>query len=62
MGPCQTQPSTRFPLLIHNITLNLNISPSRQNIKNLVGYFGGIYVRIMHAKFQTSSLNGVGGE
>jgi len=42
--------------------MNLNISTSRQNIKNLVGNFGGIHVRIMHAKFQASSSAGVGGE
>jgi len=38
--------------------LNLNISTSRQSIKN----FGGIHVRVVHAKFQASSFNGVGGE
>jgi len=42
-------------------TLNLNISTSRQNIQNLVGYFGAIHVRIMHANFQASSFTGVGG-
>jgi len=43
-------------------TLNLNISTSRQNIKNLVSHFRAIHVRIMHAKFQPSSFNGVGVE
>jgi len=42
--------------------LNLNISASRQNIKNLVSNFGAIYVRIMHANFQASRFIGVGGE
>jgi len=37
------------------MTLNLNISASRQNIKNLIGNFGDIHVGIMHAKFQASS-------
>jgi len=40
-------------------TLNSNFSASKQNVKNLVGDFGAIYVGIMHAKFQPSSLNGV---
>jgi len=47
--------------LIHYETLNLNISASRQNIKNLVNNFGVIHVRIMHANFQVSSFTGVGG-
>jgi len=55
-------PKRPIPTLIHNITLNLNTSTSRQNIKNLVVNFGGIYVRIMRAKFQASSFNGVGRE
>jgi len=33
-----------------------------QNIEILVGNFGGIHVRIMHAKFQASSSTGVGEE
>jgi len=57
-GKMQTLLSDPFPHLVHYITLNLNISTSRQIIKNLVGSFGGIRVRIMHAKFQ----HGVGGE
>jgi len=43
-------------------TLNLNISASKQNIKNLICNFGAVYVRIMHAYFQASSFTGVGGE
>jgi len=31
-------------------TLDINISASRQNIKNLISIFGAIHVRIMHAK------------
>jgi len=42
--------------------LTLNISASRQNIKNLAANFRAIYVRIMHANFQASSFTGVGGE
>jgi len=38
-------------ILIHYTTLNLKISASRQNIKNLVSNFGTIHVRNMHAKF-----------
>jgi len=38
--------------LIHNITLNLNISASRQNIKNLVGNFGAIHVGKISALWQ----------
>jgi len=53
--------ATHSPLNYY-ITLNLNISTSRQNIKNLIGNFGGIHVRIMQAEFQASSFNGVGGE
>jgi len=33
--------------LVYYITLNLNISASRQNIKNLIGNFGAIHVGIM---------------
>jgi len=40
--------------------LNLNISASIQNIKNLLGNFGAIYVGNMHANFQVSSFTGVG--
>jgi len=43
-------------------TLNLIFSASKQDIKNLVGKFGAIHVGLMHAKFQPSSFNGVGGE
>jgi len=48
--------------LVYYITLNLNISASRQNIENLIGNFGAIHVLTMHAKFQASSLTGVGWE
>jgi len=50
------------PHPVDNITLNLNILASRQNINNLVCNFGAIYLRIMHAKSQASSSTGVGGE
>jgi len=43
-------------------TLNINILTFRQNIKNLVGNFRAINVRIMHAKLNPSSFNGMGGE
>jgi len=43
-------------------TLNLNISASWQNIKNLISNFGDIHVSIMHVNFQVSSFTGVGGE
>jgi len=43
-------------------TLNLNISDSTPNIKNLICNFGAINVKIMHANFQASSFTGVGGE
>jgi len=42
--------------------LNLNISASRQNIKNLDSNFEAIHVRIIPANFQASSFTGVGGE
>jgi len=42
--------------------LNLNISASRQNIRNLVANFGPIYVENMLAKFQASRFTGVGGD
>jgi len=48
--------------LVYYITLNLNISASRQNIKNLISNFGAIHVGIKRAKFQASSFTGVGGE
>jgi len=44
-----------------NKTLTLNISTSRQNIKNLVGNFGAIHVRIMDANFQAFNFTGMGG-
>jgi len=47
--------------LIHNVTLNLNISASRLDIKILVGNFGAIYVRLMHTNIQASSSTGMGG-
>jgi len=47
---------------VYNITLKLNISASGQNIKNLVGNFGAIRVRIMYGKFQASNFTSVGGE
>jgi len=43
-------------------TLNLNISTYRQNVKNLDRRFEAIHVRIMHANFQASSFNCVGGK
>jgi len=48
--------------LVYNITLNLNISASRQNIKKMICNFGAIHVGIMQAKFQASSFTRVGGE
>jgi len=42
-------------------TLNLILSASKKNIKNLVGNFAAIHVGIMRAKFQPSCLNGVEG-
>jgi len=48
------------PILIHYITLNLNISASRQDIKILLARFWAIYVRILHDKFQLSSFKTVG--
>jgi len=47
--------------LIHYITLNLNISASRQNIKNLGGNFESLNVGNIHAKFQPLSFTGMGG-
>jgi len=43
-------------------TLNLNISASKQNIKNLIDSFRAIPVRSTHANFQASSSTGVGEE
>jgi len=40
--------------------LNLNISDSRQNIKNLVGTFGALHVGNIHANFQASCFPGMG--
>jgi len=48
--------------LVYYITLHLNISASRQNIKNLIGKFRAVHVGIVHAKFQAYSFAGVGGE
>jgi len=48
--------------LVYYITLNLNISAFRQNIKNLISNFEAIHVGIMHAKFQASCFTGVGWE
>jgi len=42
-------------------TLNLNISASRQSIKNRYETFGAIHMWNMHTKFQPSSSIGVGG-
>jgi len=47
---------------VHLVYFKTSNSASRQNIKNLISNFGAIHVGIMHAKFQTSSFNGVGGE
>jgi len=44
------------------MTLNLNISASGQDVKNLVSKFEAIHVRIMPGNFQYSSLPGVGGK
>jgi len=41
--------------------LNLNISSSWQNFKNLINNSGAIHVRIMHANCQAYSFTGVGG-
>jgi len=51
-GKMANAPKRPIHSLIHYITLNLNIATCRHNMKNLVNNFGGIYVRIMHAKFQ----------
>jgi len=48
--------------LVYHITLSLNISASRQKIKNLISNFVAIHVAIMHAKFQASCFTGVGEE
>jgi len=61
-GKMPNAPEQPIPPFIHYITLNLNILTSRQNIKNLVGNFEGIHLRIMHAKFQASKSPGVEGE
>jgi len=61
-GKMPNPPDQPIPPLAHYITLNLNISTSGQNIKNLVGTFEGIHVRIVQAKFQAPSSTGVGGE
>jgi len=45
-----------------NMLFYKDISASWQNIKNLIGNFGAIYVGIMLAKFQASSSTCVGGE
>jgi len=59
----QNPPEQPIHPLLHSITLDFNILTSRQNIKNLVDNFWGIHViSIMHAKFQASSFNGVGGD
>jgi len=44
---------------IHNKTLNLNISASRQGIKNLVSRFWATNVIIFPTKFQPSSSTGM---
>jgi len=46
--------------LVYYITLNLNISTFRQNIKNLIANFEAIHVGIQDAKFQATSFTGVG--
>jgi len=48
-------------ILIQYITLNLNISASRHDIKNMVGNFGALHVGNMHANFQASSSTSMGG-
>jgi len=51
--PLPPYPDTTFfkepAHLVYNITLNLNISASWQNIKYLISNFGAIHVGIMHA-------------
>jgi len=42
--------------LIHYITLNFNMSASRQDIKILLSRFLAIYMRIIPAKFQPSNF------
>jgi len=49
-------------LVYYYITLNLNISAARQNIKKLDDNFWAIHVRTMLANFQASSFTGVEGE
>jgi len=55
------KPSRETLYLVYRMTLNLIFSASRQIIKNLVGNFGALSVGSMHANFQPSSFNGVGG-
>jgi len=52
-------PRNKVYLLVCHISLNLNISISRPNIKNLVSNFGAIYVGYMHANFQASCSPGM---
>jgi len=58
---CQTLPGNYQPHQVYTKTYNLIFSVSKQNIKNLGGNFESIHVRIVYAKFQPSSFNGVGG-
>jgi len=46
---------------INYINLNFIFSASEQNIKNLVGNFGAIYVGKRLANFQGSNFNGIAG-
>jgi len=48
-------------MLNHYITLNFDISASKQSIKKLDSTFGVIHVRVTHAHFKASSSTGMGG-
>jgi len=45
-----------FNFKVKGAIRDVNISAFRQNRKKLIGNFGAIHVRIMHANFQASSL------
>jgi len=52
LGNMPIPPERPITPLIHYITLNLNISTSKQNIKNLVRNFGGLCI----SKFKPFAL------
>jgi len=57
-------PNTHERLSAHQVyykALHSIFSASKQNVKNQIANFGAIHVGIMHAKFQPSTFNGVGG-